>query len=52
MTVYVSEAGGSGREELKMVPLFPCCPVNRECYVKENPDRKKHNIVLIMRNGN
>ena len=24
-----------------MASPFPCCPVNRECYVKENPDRKK-----------
>ena len=24
-----------------MVSPFLCCPVNRECHVKENPDRKK-----------
>ena len=24
-----------------MASPFPCCPVNRECHVKENPDRKK-----------
>ena len=23
-----------------MVSPFPCCPVNRECHVKGNPDRK------------
>ena len=24
-----------------MASPFPCCPVNRECHVKGNPDRKK-----------
>ena len=24
-----------------MASTFPCCPLNRECHVKENPDRKK-----------
>ena len=24
-----------------MASLFPYCPVNHECHVKENPDRKK-----------
>ena len=23
-----------------MASPFPCCPVNRECHVKENPDKK------------
>ena len=37
------EEGVSGREELEMASLFPfpCCSVNCEYHVKENPDRKK-----------
>ena len=30
-----------------MVSPFPCCPVNSECHVKENPDRKKADILMI-----
>ena len=26
---------------------FPCCPVNRECHVKENPHKKINELVSI-----
>ena len=41
----IREAGGSGTKELKMASPFTRCPVNRECHVKENPDRKKKRLV-------
>ena len=30
-----------------MVSPFPSCPVNRECRVKENTDRKKKNKAFM-----
>ena len=40
--------GVSDREELDMASSFPFCPVNRECHVKENPDRKKNILFWIV----
>lgn len=37
----MKQVDGSGREELEMASPFLCCPLNRECHVKENPDRVK-----------
>ena len=30
-----------------MASPFPCYPVNRECHVKGNPDRKKKKIISV-----
>ena len=30
-----------------MASPFTCCPVNRECHVKENPDGEKKIIFLL-----
>ena len=37
----VSVLDGSGREELKKVSHFSCCPVNRECSIKKTQVEKK-----------
>ena len=37
----IREAGGIGREKLKLASPFPCCPLIRECKETENLDQKK-----------
>lgn len=39
--------GGSSKELLEMAFPFPGCPMNLECHVKENLDRKKECKVVL-----